>query len=318
MFSCNRLRLRVNLPIATALAGLDGITWYLGLELTITLFFFFKRRRGLYFWSCALVAWGAILHTIFSILLEYCIWPGPVEAATMFLLTWVMMVIPQSWVLYSRLNLLMPGAPALGVIKYLLISTSVFIIAPGLSMGIAVEVIPHLARMCFIWDRLQVVAVFIQESALSVLYIVQTRKYLSGRAPLHRRAWPTPSAGTLPPGEQQTATPQTAEEKTVLRHLILANIIIIALDVVVVAVLFADEVFLHNAVKRCVYAIKLKVESEILNRLRDLVSQDATPDISIGIGQSTKTSRGEGSTSGMQLIPAHGGGQSRWVESCVP
>ncbi|KAL3454605.1 hypothetical protein BJX65DRAFT_292024 [Aspergillus insuetus] len=122
------------MPISMVLGGLHNITWSLGIELTISLLFVFRRRWGLYFWLCVL----------------------------------------QSWVLYSRLHLLMPGAPALGVIKYLLAFNSVILVLPGLVISIVSQARPsdhQLAHIYMIWGRVQLVAFLIQETALCTLYM---------------------------------------------------------------------------------------------------------------------------------------------------
>ncbi|KAL2835969.1 hypothetical protein BJY01DRAFT_252214 [Aspergillus pseudoustus] len=60
---------------------------------------------------------SVILQSLFALLSDYDIWQEDIPALTIILITWAMMVVPQSWVLYSRLHLLMPDAPSLGVIK---------------------------------------------------------------------------------------------------------------------------------------------------------------------------------------------------------
>ncbi|CEL06051.1 hypothetical protein ASPCAL07162 [Aspergillus calidoustus] len=289
-----------NLPISLALAGLYGITWYLGVELTISLFLVFNRRRGLYFWSCALVAWGAILTSVFELLLEYCLWPDRVPACTLLFIAWAIMVVAQIWVLYSRLHLLMPGAPVLGIIKRVLVSTSVILLLPGLVIDIASEARPsnpNLTDFSTTWGRVQLVAFVIQETALCVLYMVQAHKYLTERSPLHERTWSAPSSTETAVSTVQHGAPvQTTEERTVLLHLTLANILIIVLDIASIAVMLANMSYLQAAVNSCVHAVKLKVEFSILNRLRDLVSQAVAPEWGVvGMG------RREGPDSGVQL-----------------
>jgi hypothetical protein len=100
---------------------------------------------------------------------------------------------------------------------------------------------------------------------------------------------------------------QTTEERTVLRHLTLVSIVIIVLDITSLAIMLANLFYLQAAVNSCVHAVKLKVEFTILNRLRDLVSQGAAPDVYIAneaaVAESSlpDMSRGEGADSGVQL-----------------
>ena len=93
--------------MSMTMAAFAGISWYIGIEINTSLFLLFKNRRGLYFWSCALCSWGVILQPLFIILADFGVWTNHRAAVTMIYLTWLIMVAPQSWVLYSRLHLIM-------------------------------------------------------------------------------------------------------------------------------------------------------------------------------------------------------------------
>lgn len=53
---------------AAILAGATGIAWAFAIELNITIFLTFKRRRGLYFWSLLACSWGLSIHALAFIL----------------------------------------------------------------------------------------------------------------------------------------------------------------------------------------------------------------------------------------------------------
>lgn len=99
--------IKKDLPMAMTMSAFAGISCYIGVEINISLFMRFKRRRGLYFWSCALCSWGVILQSLFIILADFGVWTDLKGSITMIYLTWLIMVVPQSWVLYSRLHLIM-------------------------------------------------------------------------------------------------------------------------------------------------------------------------------------------------------------------
>lgn len=124
-----------DLPLSMMIAAFTGISWYIGVEINISLFLLFKRRRGLYFWSCALSSWGVMLQPLFIILADFGVWNDAVPSIVMIYLTWLMMVIPQSWVLYSRLHLLMRMESVLGAIKYVLIFNSIVFSIPTMVIG---------------------------------------------------------------------------------------------------------------------------------------------------------------------------------------
>lgn len=127
--------LKSNLPMAMVIAAFTGISWYIGVEINISLFLLFKRRRGLYFWSCALTSWGVILQPLFIILADFGVWKDPVPAVVMIYLTWLIMVVPQSWVLYSRLHLLVHTPKTLRIIRHILIFVSVVFSVPTIIIG---------------------------------------------------------------------------------------------------------------------------------------------------------------------------------------
>ncbi|KAL3496541.1 integral membrane protein [Aspergillus germanicus] len=275
-----------------ALGGLHRITWYMGIELAISLLFVFRRRRGLYFWSCVLVACGALSNSVFGLLLEYCLWPEGVPVFTLIFISWGMMVVSQSCVLYSRLHLLMPGATALKVIKRLLISSSIILFLPGLVICIVSQARPSdhkLTNIYMVWGRVQLVAFLIQETALCTLYMVQALRYLSACAPLYERTWSAPSSSRD-------------------HHLTIINIFIILVDIASLGIMLANLFYMQAAVNSCVHAVKLKVEFAILNRLRDPVSYCAAPGLYIANDAAVVESslpdmgRGEGADSGVQLV----------------
>ncbi|OAQ96050.1 hypothetical protein LLEC1_07754 [Akanthomyces lecanii] len=231
-----------DLPMSMIMAAFIGIAWYIGIEINASLFLLFKRRRGLYFWACALTSWGIILQPVFIILADFGVWKDPVPSITLIYLTWFIMVIPQSWVLYSRLHLLMHTDSVLRIVKYVLIFNSIVFSIPTMIIGTvaqATTIDPNLTFFNLAWDRVQLVVYFVQETALSIMYIFQTRNH----------------------------------ESAVLWQLIWANTLIIALDITLLGIQCADLFHLQGAFKPCVYGIKLKLEFVILNRLINTVRQ---------------------------------------------
>ncbi|ETS85560.1 hypothetical protein PFICI_03585 [Pestalotiopsis fici W106-1] len=281
--------INVDLQTSMTMAAFIGISWYIGIEVNLSLLLLFKRRRGLYFWSCALTSWGVILQPIFIILADYGIWRDPIPSITMIYLTWLIMVVPQGWVLYSRLHLLLREAKVLRAIRLVLIFNSVAFSIPTIVIGILAQsttVNESLVSFNIVWDRVQLVVFFVQETALSILYIYQTRKYLHDAAPLLERSWSVPSRGT-----QET---QNNEQKSLLRQLIWTNILIIALDISLLGIQCADLFYVQGAFKPCVYGIKLKAEFVILNRLINNVQRRANGGSYMRTGSESNNSAAKG------------------------
>ncbi len=130
-----------DLSLSMMIAAFTGISWYIGVEINVSLFLLFKRRKGVYFWACALGSWGIILQPLFIILADFGVWKDPVPSIVMIYLTWLIMVVPQSWVLYSRLHLLMDREKLLQTIKFVLVFNSIVFSIPTIVIGtIAVSV----------------------------------------------------------------------------------------------------------------------------------------------------------------------------------
>ncbi|KAI0506550.1 integral membrane protein [Xylaria bambusicola] len=254
-----------DLPSAMTMAAFAGISFYIGAELNVSLFLFFKRRRGLYFWSCALASWGIILQSIFIILADFEIWRNLKGSITFIYLSWLLMVVPQSWVLYSRLYLLMQHDNTLRWVKAILIFTSIVFGVTTIPLGILAQTVkPSLGPVNAVWDRLQTTVFFVQETTLSILYIWQTRKHLRDVAPLLQH-----SQLSL---DSATTRAKVSKTKTMLQHLVYINILIISLDIALLGVQYASLFYLQGAFKPAIYGVKLKLEFVVLNRLVKSVS----------------------------------------------
>lgn len=124
------------LPFFIIFSSLSAVAVYIAIEINISLFLLFKRRRGLYFWSCALSSWGILVQPFFNILSVFHLWRDVVPSMLVLYLTWAIIVVPQSWVLYSRLHLLISNTRIEQGIKYALFSTSILLSIPTIIVGI--------------------------------------------------------------------------------------------------------------------------------------------------------------------------------------
>lgn len=303
--------------MAMVMAAFSGISWYVGVEINFSLFMRFKKRRGLYFWSCALSSWGVILQPVFIILADFGVWTDLRGSITMIYLTWFIMVVPQSWVLYSRLHLIMQQDSFLRWVAAVLIFDSIVLSVPTVIMGIlaaspeltptshpslvlsmttnihifvqqATNIDPGLPRINTVWDRLQTTAFFVQETSLNILYIWQTHKFLRSTRLLRE-----PTAHVSAASQSGTA----ADRITLLYQLIYINMFVIALDVALLVIQYTFVFYLQGAFKPCVYGVKLKVEFVILNRLIDSLQARGTGQRAYRSGGLTTTSGDESAES---------------------
>ncbi|KAF2194165.1 hypothetical protein K469DRAFT_734680 [Zopfia rhizophila CBS 207.26] len=268
--------IKKDLPMAMTMAAFAGIAWYICFELNIRLFLLFKRRKGLYFWSCVLCSWGVILQPLFIIMADFGVWTNLKASITLIYLSWWIMVIPQSLVLYSRLHLIMRDNKHLRWVLYMIIFNIIIFSIPTIILGILAQATSHsptLGPINLIWDRIQTTVFFLQETALSILYIIQTRKHLKASSLLN-----------------QDSLNGNDSSRQVLHQLIYINLLVIFLDITLLAIQYANFFYLQGAYKPCVYGVKLRVEFAILNRLISSIRGR-------GSGAGYSYSHGEGSGS---------------------
>ncbi|PSN72624.1 hypothetical protein BS50DRAFT_630632 [Corynespora cassiicola Philippines] len=239
--------LKDDLPTAMIMAAFTGISWYIAIELNVRLALSI-RRRGLYFWSVFLCAWGVLLQPLVIILVNFGIWKPGHASVSLIYLTWWILVVPQSFVLYSRLHLFMEAKP-LRWVRFSIVSVSIAFSVPTVVLGVLAQtnMSATLSRPNLAWDKVQLAVFFTQETLLSLLYIRETQKHLKRTAPLHS---------------------QDGSSRRVLKHLIYINVLIICLDISLMGMCYSNLFYLQGHYKPCVYGIKLRMEFAILNQLR--------------------------------------------------
>lgn len=240
--------LKNDLPVAMTMAAFVGAAWYICVELNVRLWFSYLRKKGLYFWACFVGTQGVLTQPLLIILADFGQIKNKYVAFTFIYLSWWMLVIPQSVVLYSRLHLIISNPKHNRYVLYMIIFTTIFISLPTMGLGVAAQAsqIPHILAANLIWDRVQVTIFFLQETIISILYIIETRRVLLNRSIL---------------GEEDETV------RTVMRHLIYTNILVVFLDCSLLGMSYSPYFYVQAAFKPCVYGVKLRVEFSILNRL---------------------------------------------------
>jgi len=110
-------------PSSMAAAAFLGIAWFICIELNIRLLYR-ATRRSLYFWSCLLCSWGLVVHGISIILANFNKWTS-YSAIVFIYLSWLVFVVAQSFVLYSRLGLVWRNTKKDRYILYMITTNSV-------------------------------------------------------------------------------------------------------------------------------------------------------------------------------------------------
>lgn len=233
------------------LAASTAVAWVYALELNITIFLTFKRKGGLYFWSLLLSSWGLTFHAL-GFVLKFLVGTSWLLSIPLITTGWVAMVTGQSFVLYSRLHLVVRDQRLLRYILYLIL-TNVFAL--------------HLPTVIFtygsnspnpgpwigkfnIMERIQLAGFCIQETILSAVYVWATVRMLGS---IYHRS-----------------------TRKVMFQLILINSCCMGMDLVLICLEYTNNYVGEASIKPMIYAIKLKLEFIILNQLMSMATVGLT------------------------------------------
>ncbi|KAH6859156.1 hypothetical protein BKA58DRAFT_166680 [Alternaria rosae] len=241
---------QASLPILMTMSAFLAIGMYNMVEILFLIFAVFKQRRGLYFWSMLIATGGIAPHAIGFILKFFQVTKLDLLSSAIIGVGWVTMCPGQSLVLYSRLHLVVADARKIRWVLYMIIFTAIalgvplFTFAMGANSKDSAKFLPGFE----IYDKVQIVAISVQEMAISVIYIYRTVKMLDGDCGRRR--------GSL---------------RKLFIHLIIVNVAVLAFDITLIAVQFSGHYEIQTTYKTAIYSIKLKIEFSVLNRLVNLL-----------------------------------------------
>ncbi|KAL9003726.1 MAG: hypothetical protein Q9188_003413 [Gyalolechia gomerana] len=223
------------LSACTAVACIFCVELILGAILTI------RTRSGCYFWALLISSAGCILHAL-GFVLKFLVGTSWLVDLAFIGIGWVAMVSGQSFVLWSRLNLVVRSKRILHCVLAAIIidgfalhtPTLVFIYGANSPQGRWVD-------RFNIMERVQLVGFSIQESVIGGIYIFATAKLLKALY----------YAGT----------------RKAMIQLILVNCICLSMDLILIALEFSSLYVAEASVKPLIYAIKLKLEFAVYSQL---------------------------------------------------
>lgn len=240
----------VPLSRAMLMAGFLAVACYNSVEIFIVTLSTFKRRRGLYFWSLIASTVGIPLHAIASVMRYFAIAPN-VPMAVLVDLGWYLMVTGQSFVLYSRLHLVMGDIRKLRWVLAMIITTFTVMQLPTSALFLASNIQPShpvLLSTFQIFEHVQLACFAVQETILSGLYVWEASKLLN-----------------------RLKITKGVRVHTVFRELVVLFVVVVALDITLMSTEYAGFFDIETTYKPVVYGIKLKVEMLVLNHLVTLV-----------------------------------------------
>lgn len=238
-----------------AVTAFLSIALYNFFELNTIVYTTFKRRSGLYFWSFLISTNGIAPYAIGFLLKDLDLSPSVYIDISLIIVGWVCMVTGQSFVLYSRLHLVMREREKLRLVLIMIIVNGICCHVPGtiLVFGANSAHPDRWLKPYNVFEKIEVTLFFIQETILSGIYIYQTLGFFRLESALHGKA-----AAKL------------------MMHLIWINVLIIILDSSIISLEYANFYNMQTAVKGLVYSIKLKLEFKVLNDLIELTKAGST------------------------------------------
>ncbi|KAL7928783.1 hypothetical protein V8C35DRAFT_284954 [Trichoderma chlorosporum] len=230
-----------------------SLALYNVIELTYLIWHTFKRHSGLYFWSCVFATGGILFQSAGFFVLYYASPSVTYLAVTISLLGWIPMVTGQSFVLWSRLHLIVHNQRHLKMILWMIIINAILCTGGITPMIYGSVANPELFHTPFsVMERIEVTVFFIQELIISSVYILATLKLM----------------------RTQQSLGISRYGRSLMKHLIIVNVIIIILDGTIIALEYANQWEYQTAYKTFAYSAKLKLEFTILNRLVDMTRRN--------------------------------------------
>ena len=180
---------------------------------------------------------------------------------------WVSMVTGQSVVLYSRLHLVVRNRRILRPVLIMIITNAICMHGPTILFTIASNSIddPHWNTRLGIMERIQLPIFCVQESIISIIYIVSTIRLLA-------------------------STSHTKTRK-VMRLLVTINAACVSMDAILIGLEYSNGYATETSIKALLYAIKLKLEFAVLNQLMNLAHHGFTEGSRWGLPERESSAR---------------------------
>lgn len=239
-----------------ASAAFVGISLYLFVEVNVLIFRAFKKRQGLYFWSIQIGSLGIFMESIGIILKSFAspstntVWP----LYTLFIeVGWTAYTTAFSLVLYSRLHLVERSQRIQRYVFLMILSTIFTFIIPSWVVfwpsnnTLDPEMSSRWSPRFAIVMRYTQIGHTITESIISGLYIWSLTRLLKLKANVRQRR--------------------------VMADLLCVNVMAIGLDVLLVILIYTNQVGIRFHIQNFSYIFKLRLEFAVLNQLMNVAAR---------------------------------------------
>jgi hypothetical protein len=113
--------INTSLSVAMTIGAFTAIAWYNVLVLNVMIWTTFKKYTGLYFWSLLISSWGIAVYSLAFLMKFFQVWTNDYVSVTFITIGWYAMVTGQSFVLYSRLHLVVYDRRKIRWVLYMII-----------------------------------------------------------------------------------------------------------------------------------------------------------------------------------------------------
>ncbi|CAL5869408.1 uncharacterized protein PFLUO_LOCUS3637 [Penicillium psychrofluorescens] len=237
--------------VRITIATFVGVAWYNVIELIVLICLTFKRYRGPYFWSMLIASIGILPYSVGYLMKFFNLTSVNWLPVTLLTVGWWSMVTGQSFVLYSRLHLVVQNSRVLRLVKGMIIMNIIILHIPTTVLTYAAnfDTSPQTVMGYDVMEKLQLTGFCVQEVIISSIYMWETNRMLQ-------------------------LNPDRNSRKTIIQ-LLAVNVACILMDIALMAIEFKNFYIYQTTLKATLYSIKLKLEIAVLGKLVNIAHQHA-------------------------------------------
>ncbi|KAJ5807014.1 hypothetical protein N7474_010606 [Penicillium riverlandense] len=235
--------------VRITIATFVGVAWYNVIELIVLICLTFKRYRGPYFWSMLIASVGILPYSVGYLIKFFNLTSATWVPVTLLTVGWWSMVTGQSFVLYSRLHLVLQDMRVLRLVKGMIIMNIIILHIPTTVLTYAANfsTSPETVMGYDVMEKLQLTGFCVQEVIISSIYMWETNRMLQ-------------------------LNPDHNSRKTIIQ-LLAVNVACILMDIALMIIEFMNFYIYQTTLKATLYSIKLKLEIAVLGKLVNIAHQ---------------------------------------------
>lgn len=229
-----------------AASGFVAMSFLLVVDINIGIWHLFKRKQGLYYWSMMFALFGISVDCL-GIVVKYFM-PNPLHLWPLYTLClvggWSIYAPAQLLVLYSRLHLVNQSQRIQRWVLFMIVASLLFLIAPTWIIAWPAED----PKYSSLWSPRKGVVDRYTQLGFSVIEFIISGIYVRSLFGLLKRK-------------------SSVRQRRVMQDLVYVMVIAVCLDIIVVVLVYINQLGLSHPIQSFSYAVKLKLEFIVLNQL---------------------------------------------------